>query len=166
MSKKSIDIISNTIFEYKENLDSVDYKLLMDELGKLNAQESEDIVRLKVLKQNIVLNKNTDCRDSYSMVSNVEERYFPLKMFRNHYCSHRDDYIANFEDIKKRIGKVIHFDGKETTTSKRLITLINQEKESEIYFVCSSDDCTTENCDCKCFDIYYDKYILLDCEIV
>ena len=166
MSKQSIDIISNTIFEYKENLDSADYKLVMDELSKLNAQEPADLVRLKVLKQNLVLNKNTDSRDSYSMVSDVEERYFPLKMFRNHYGSHKDDYIANFQDIKNRIGKVIHFNGKETTTSKRLITLINQKKESEIYFVCSSDDCCNDYCDCKCFDIYYDKYILLDCEIV
>jgi len=167
MSKQSIDTISNTIFEYKENLDSADYKLVMDELGKLNAQEPADLVRLKVLKQNIVLNKNSETLDSYSMISKVEERYFPLKMFRNHYSIYRDDYIAKFEDIKKHIGKVIHFDGKETTTSKRLITLIAKEKETEIFLVCSSDDCTTENCDCKkCIDIYWDKYILLDCEIV
>tara|TARA_R110000803_G_scaffold17781_1_gene47790 strand:- start:1651 stop:2154 length:504 start_codon:yes stop_codon:yes gene_type:complete len=167
MSKESIDTISNTIFEYKENLDSADYKLVMDELGKLNAQEPADIVRLKVLKQNLVLTKNSESLDSYSMVSNVEERYFPLKMFRNHYGTQRDDYIANFEDIKNRIGKVIHFDGKETTTSKRLITLIDQEKESELFFVCTDRaGCDNQNCDCKCFDIYYDKYILLDCEIV
>jgi len=167
MSKQSIDTISNTIFEYKENLDSADYKLVMDELGKLNAQESEDLVRLKVLKQVIILNKNSDTLDSYSIISNVEERYFPLKMFRNHYGTHRDDYIAKFEDIKKHIGKVIHFDGLETTTSKRLISLINKEKEREIFFVCTSDDCNAENCDCqKCIDIHWDKYILLDCEIV
>jgi len=169
MSKESIDTISNTIFEYKQNLDSADYKLVMDELGKLNAhaQESADLVRLKVLKQNIVLNRNSENLDSYSMISNVEERYFPLKMFRNHYSTHKDDYIAKFEDKKKNIGKIINFDGKETTTSKRLITINDNEKEREIFFVCTSDDCTAENCDCqKCIDISWDKYILLDCEIV
>jgi len=168
MSKQSIDTISNTIFEYKENLDSADYKLVMDELGKLNAQEPADLVRLKVLKQNIVLNKNSETLDSYSMISKVEERYFPLKMFRNHYSIYRDDYIAKFEDIKKHIGKSIHFDGLETTTGKKLITLTNEQRATEIFFVCTKagSDCDNQNCDCKTIDIFWDKYILLDCEIV
>ena len=164
MSKECIDTISNTIFEYKENLDSADYKLVMDELGKLNAMESPDTVKLKLLKQNLVLDKNSDSLDTYSITKSIEERYFPLKMFRNHYATDRDDYIAKFEDLKKHQGHTIVVD--RWHLKNNLIVLLNKKKENEIYFVCTGDDCDNQNCDCKCFEIYYDKYILLDCEIV
>lgn len=159
MSKKSITTIGNMIDEYKEKLNSADYKLVMDELGKLMvSQESADLVRLKVLKQKVILDNNSETLDSYSIISNLEERYFPLKIFRNHFGQNREDYICKFEDIKKHVGKPI-------CLNKKLIHLICQHTESEVFAVCSSD-CEFKHCDCKCVEINYHEYILVDCEIV
>ena len=159
--KENIDNIREMIDEQKETLSSEAYLNLMNELGKMNDLRDENVyVKLTLLHQELkVDNSIRDNEFKFVMSKHIEKKYYPLSLFRNHYGTERDDYIATFDDIKKCQYEVINIVNSRTKTD--LIMLNDYKFREDCHWLGNEDDDDTSNIEVK-----YCNYLLLDCELV
>ena len=159
--KESIDAVREMIDEQKESLSSEAYLNLMNGLSKMNDNRNENVyVKLTLLHQELKSEHSTDeFKRRFVMSKHIEKKYYPLSVFRNHYGTERDDYIATFDDIKKCQYMVINIVNSRKNTD--LIMLNDYKPREDCHWLGDEDDDDASNIEVK----YYD-YILLDCELV
>jgi|TARA_R110001592_G_scaffold51823_1_gene159232 hypothetical protein len=159
--KESIDALREMIDEEKESLSSEAYLNLMNGLSKMNDNRNENVyVKLTLLHQELKSEHSTDeFKRRFVMSKHIEKKYYPLSVFRNHYGTERDDYIATFDDIKQHQYNVINIVNSRTKTD--LIMLNDNSYRADYHNLGDEEDDA-----CLYLDVKYANYILLDCELV